>query len=193
MNVRGSDFMRFMIAAALCSTTSLSIFYLSGIITTIGSTLQIPFILSGFVIGSVLFPAIAYLLLRKSISRVRASFLAIPLSFILLWAYVDSTKLVTNYQMLLFSLLSVSGDLFIVSIYSHGRSTSLPGAVSVGLGGLFVMTIMLIVYAALFDSNMPLIILGWDMFTALLLVAAALTGALRPGGGGKPVQGEQRG
>lgn len=166
----------FLLASLLCATTALSVFYLSGLITTIGSSLEIPFILAGFITGSVVMPVTSYLVFRKNMLRIAISSLSVPLSFAVIYATLLFSKLVGNYEMLGFSFLSVAGDLFVVSIFSLREENSITSAIGIGLGGLFIMTVMLIIYAALFDSHMPLIILSGDILAALLLLSAAFLG-----------------
>lgn len=165
-----------LLASLLNGTTSLSLFYVSGLITTIGTSLQIPFILGGFVAGSVAMPLAGYLLFRQGRFRVALSMLSIPISFLAVWSYVDFTRLIGNYEMLLLSALCVAGDIFVAALFAYRGGSGITTAIGHGLGGMFVMTIMLIAYAALFDSHMPLIILTGELLSILLLALAALTG-----------------
>ncbi len=166
----------FLLASLLSATTALSLFYLSDLITTIGSSLEIPFILSGFITGSVFFPAAAYFIFRKSMLRTVISSLSVPLAFVLMFAAVFYSKIVSNYEMFFFSFISVAGNIFIVSLFSLREGSTMASAIGIGLGGLFVMTVMLIVYAALFDSHMPLIILSGDALAAVMLLGVAFLG-----------------
>ena len=172
----------FLLASLLCATTALSVFYLSGLITTIGSSLEIPFILAGFITGSVVMPVTSYLGFSKSRLRTAVSSLSVPLSFAAIYSTLLFSKLVGNYEMLGFSFLSVAGDLFVVSVFSLREESSIASAIGIGLGGLFIMTVMLIIYAALFDSHMPLIILSGDILAALMLLSAAALGTQKGAG-----------
>lgn len=162
-----------LLASLLNATTALTIFYATGVITTIGSSLEIPYILSGFVLGSASFPVAAYMLFSGSRRNSALSALIIPVVFVLLGVYINATKVVGNIEMFLLSFLAVAGDVFVVSVFSLREGSNLVHAIGMGLGGLFVMTIMLIVYAALFDSHMPLIILSAQGVALLLLPVVA--------------------
>lgn len=179
MSSRFAGYARLMAGALLGATTALSIFYLTGLITTIGSSLEIPFILSGFLIGSVLLPFLGQQIFSRSRLLVAVSFLSIPAVFSAIFLFVSSTKIVSNYEMLALSFLAVGGNIFTSSLYTSGREGTFVSAIGLGLASLFVMTVMLIIYAALFDSYMPLIILAFGMLLLLLLPVVHFTSSGR--------------
>lgn len=173
MNGRAPGYIYFLTASLLNGVTALSIFYLSGLITTIGSALQIPYILSGFAAGSVIFPIISYLLLRQSRRRLMLSALSVPAAFLSVALYVSYSKIVGNDAMALLSLTTVAGNLFIVSLFIQRTEGGMVSAIAHGLGGMFVMTVMLVVYASLFDTHMPFILVTGLLVTLVLLIAVA--------------------
>ena len=170
MGRRRTEFAYFMLASLLDASTALTLLYLTGLITTIGTSNEIPFILGGFIIGSAFFPLVGYSFFRSSRKMSAAAGAVVPIAFLAVYSIVEHSRLVGNYEMLFLSFLVVAGDMFIAPVFSLREGTGAASAIGIGLGGLFVMTIMLIVYAALFDSHMPLIILSADSLAIIMLI-----------------------
>lgn len=171
MGRRRNEFAYFMLGSLLDASTALTLLYLTGLITTIGTSSEIPFILGGFIIGSAVFPLAGYSLFRGSRKTAAIAGAAVPIAFIVVYSVVEQSMLVGNFEMLLLSFLVVAGDMFVAPVFALREGTGAASAIGIGLGGLFVMTIMLIVYAALFDSHMPLIILSADSLAIIMLLS----------------------
>lgn len=174
MKGRAPGYIYFLTASLLNGVTALSIFYLSGLITTIGSSLQIPYILLGFVAGSTIFPVLSYLFFRQSRTRLILSSLSIPVAYISVAVYISINKIVGNDVMAILSMTTVLGNLFIVSMFLQRTGGGIVSAISHGLGGMLAMTVMLVAYAALFDTHMPFILVTGLLVALILLIISAV-------------------
>lgn len=159
------------LAIFLSADLSLTIFYTTGLAATIGSSDEIPYILGGFLVGSIIFPACSVFFNTER--KIMLSALSVPLSFLSVWSYLRQTMIIGNNVMFLLSMLSVGGELFVVS-FSSSKRWRVGGSIATGLASMLMLIVLLLAYAALYDTMTPLIILA-AYVPVLLLIAVLFT------------------
>jgi len=165
-----------LLSILLNANITLTIFYTSGLASNIGSYTQIPYILSGFFAGSVLFPSLATFFRTKR--QVQLSFLSVPLSFIAIALYLHYTLVVPEAQMTILSIISTAGELFVTSAAAY-RRWGFWSRVSSGFAGMLVLLLLLAEYALFYDTMLPIIILFVYLLIAILI---PITHSLTEGG-----------
>ncbi len=158
-------------------TISISFFYYTGLLNSVGTSQSIPYIITGLVAGSLFYPFIAALWTGRSLSGVFVSLLSAIILFVAVALYVQYTIILDNLQILLLSFITPAGTLFSTSVYFNTSirpagffRSSLP----VWLGGLLVSIILFSAYLIMFYRYMPLIILAALICSCPLLIAGFL-------------------
>ncbi len=167
----------FPFVAAWNGAISISFFYYSGLLNTIGTSSSIPYILAGLVCGSLLYPVLSAAWFNRSVYGVALSFLATLTLFTAVTLYIQDNAVLDNAQTLFLSFISPAGTLFSTSVYFHasgGRTGVLRPSIHVWLGGLFMAIILFSAYLITFYRYMPLIISASLVVCGLLLTAGFL-------------------
>ncbi len=175
---RSKERFYFPFLAVWNGSISISFFYFTGLLDTIGSSQSIPYMMAGTVIGSLFYPLLAAAWFGRSSRGVILSLPVAAIVFAAITLYVMYDLILNDAGTLLLSFLSPAGTLFSTSVYFNARSMPaglLRPSLPVWLGGLLVSIVLFSAYLITFYRYMSLIILSSLVFCSLLLAASFLS------------------